>query len=89
MDHCISTADAHASLRDMSILYDTVTTDHIPVSVVINVDYLIAMSNNESNINVAKMNCSALTKEDLLAYYVNTDKRLSDINLSLGCNDMW
>lgn len=46
LDHCISTADAHDSLRDMSILYDTVTTDHMPVSVVINVDHFIAMSNN-------------------------------------------
>ncbi len=61
LEHCTSTADAHASLRYMSILYNTVTTDHIPVSVVINVDYLIAMSYNESNINAAKIDWSALT----------------------------
>ncbi len=61
LEHCISTADAHASLRYRSILYNTVTTYHIPVSVVINVDYLIAMSYNESNINAAKMDWSALT----------------------------
>ncbi len=58
----------------MSILYDTVTTNHIPVSMVINVEYFVAMSNNENNINAAKMDWSALTKEDLLAYYVSTDK---------------
>ncbi len=37
------------------------------------------------------MNCSALTKEDLLAYYVNTDKCLSDINLpwdAMICGDV-
>ncbi|XP_058650707.1 uncharacterized protein LOC131551670 [Onychostoma macrolepis] len=91
LDHCISTADAHASLRDMSILYDTVTTDHIPVSMVINVDYFIAMSNNESNINEVKMDWSALTKEDFLAYYVSTDKCLSNIRLprdAMMCSDV-
>lgn len=74
LDHCISTADAHASLRGMSILYDTVTTDNIPVSMVMNAEFLVAMSNNENNINAAKMDWSALTKEDLLVYYVNTDR---------------
>ncbi len=75
----------------MSILYDSVITDHIPVFLVINVDYFIAMSNNESNINAAKMDWSALTKEDLLAYYVSTDKCLSDIHLprdAMMCSDV-
>lgn len=53
LDHCISTADAHASLWVMSILYDTVT-DHIPVCMLTNVEYFIAMSN----------------LSDLLDYYV-------------------
>lgn len=31
LDHCISTADAHASLVSMKICYELATTDHIPV----------------------------------------------------------
>lgn len=75
----------------MSILYDTVTTDHIPVSFMINVELLVAMSNNVNNINAAKMDLSALTKEDLLVYYVNTDRCLSNINLprdAIMCSDV-
>lgn len=58
---------------------------------VMNVDCFIAMSNNESNISEVKMDWSALTKEDLLAYYVSTDKCLSNICLprdAMMCSDV-
>nr|XP_055036878.1 uncharacterized protein LOC129424288 [Misgurnus anguillicaudatus] len=91
LDHCISTADAHASLSGMSILYGIVTTDHIPVSIVINAEFLVAMSNNDNNVNIAKIDWSALTEEDLSVYYVNTDRCLGNIKLprdAIMCSDV-
>jgi len=46
LDHCIITADAHASLGCMGILYGAATTDDLPFSMSINVDYLPALTSN-------------------------------------------
>lgn len=51
LDHCISTADTHASLGSMSILYGVATTDHIPFAMTINVEHLPVLSRNGNSIN--------------------------------------
>lgn len=40
LDHCICTADAHASLDSMEIYNGLATTDHIPIVLSLNVENL-------------------------------------------------
>ena len=40
LDHVICTADAHASIGSMKILYDATTTDHFPLEMVLESDWL-------------------------------------------------
>lgn len=51
LDHCITTADAHASLRCMSILYGAAMTDHIPFVKSINVDHLPVVFRNGNKVD--------------------------------------
>ncbi len=36
LDHCVSTADAHAAIQQMDIKYNYATADHIPVIIKVN-----------------------------------------------------
>lgn len=40
LDHCICTADAHESIVNVEILYGTAATDHMPISVMLNIEKL-------------------------------------------------
>lgn len=62
LDHCICTADAHASLGCMSILYGAATTDHIPFAML----NLPVLSRNGNSVNTDKLDWSTLTKEDIV-----------------------
>ena len=84
LDHCISTADGHMALGNMSIKYGVAVTDHIPLAFTVNVGDIPV--SNESALNnefTAKLDWSSLTKDNLLAYYNNTDKLLSHIYICL------
>lgn len=91
LDHCISTASAHASSGCMNILYGAATADQIPFAMQINVEHLPVLSSKTNSGNKEKLDWSALTKEDILDYYAQTDKFLSNINLSrdaILCSDV-
>ncbi len=40
LDHCVCTADARDCTENTEVLYDVATTDHIPVSMTLNVKSL-------------------------------------------------
>ena len=44
LDHCICTTDAHNSINSANILYGITTTDHIPVSLQLNIDNIPEIS---------------------------------------------
>ena len=79
------------ALGNMSIKYGVAVTDHIPLAFTVNVGDIPV--SNESALNnefTAKLDWSSLTKDNLLAYYNNTDKLLSHIHLpkeAILCKD--
>ena len=82
LDHCLSTADAHASLAHMEILYNVSTSDHIPVKMVIRSEYIPATVKCANNSNLGKLDWSSLSCEDIAFYCKYTDQLLSNIRLS-------
>ena len=55
LDHLICTADAHSSIVDMVINYDMAISDHIPISMLLNVDNIPALAPNDDSNNVSKL----------------------------------
>ena len=49
LDHCISTADAHDCIMETDILYSLATTDHIPLSMMLDLDSLPELSSYEAH----------------------------------------
>ena len=90
LDHCISTADAHTSLRSMDILYGKSTTDHIPFTMSIDVDLLPAVVKNSTG-NSGKIDWPSLAEDDLLSYCARTDDLLSRVSIcrdAVMCRDI-
>lgn len=81
LDHCLTTADAHASLAHMEILYDVSTSDHIPVKMVIRSEYIPSTIKCENNSNHVFLDWSSLTCEEMSLYYEHTDQLLNNIYL--------
>lgn len=79
LDHCLTTADAHASLAHMEILYDVSISDHIPVKMVIRSEYIPSTIKCENNSNHVFL--SSLTCEEMSLYYEHTDQLLNNIYL--------
>ena len=82
LDHCLSTADAHASFAHMEILYNVSTSDHIPVKMVIRSEYIPATVKCANNSNLGKLDWSSHSCEDIACYCKYTDQLLSNIYLS-------
>ena len=81
LDHCVCTADAHDSLEKIEILYGMATADHIPVSLILNIESLpelIIPDNHERNV---KIDWSRATENDLWRYKVSTNKGLRDVDI--------
>lgn len=80
LDRCVATADAHASLSGMNILYDLSTTDHIPFEMELNYQVL-PLTENCSNDNRLYLDWNSLTQEDILSYCASTEHLLGNIYL--------
>lgn len=72
-DHCLCTADAHASLENMEICYGLATSDHIPIAMVLNVEAVPRLVVSGNTVNSEKLNWANLSKEDIDRYTVLTD----------------
>lgn len=66
-------------------------TDHIPISMSVNVEHILVLSRNGNSINTKKWDWSTFTKKDILSSYAHTDKPLSNIYLprdAITCSDV-
>ncbi|XP_026016954.1 uncharacterized protein LOC113018106 [Astatotilapia calliptera] len=93
LDHCICTADGHAALANMTIRYEVTVSDHIPFGFTVNVEQMPATTgNNIANIATSvKLDWSACSEDDFLAYHSNTDIHLNKISLpkeAILCKDV-
>ena len=91
LDHCISTADAHESIRSIKIVYEASMSDHIPFVMSLDCESLPEMTQEGKNACKAKLDWAKLTNEDILTYYGKTDVLLSDVYLprdAIMCSDV-
>jgi len=92
LDHCICTADAHDSLDKLEILYNLATTDHIPISITLNVESLPEMTNSDNpEQRSGKLDWTRLSVNDLCRYKLLTEKSLSKIEVpteTIMCNNV-
>ncbi len=75
----------------MSILYGSTETDHIPLSVLVNVDVLPVLTRNLNSGKARRLDWASLTKEEIMEYYARTDQSLRNIYLprdAVLCNDV-
>ena len=90
LDHVVSSADFHNSIRNISVAYDMSDEDHIPVTTHVDLDILPCLS-EESNETVFKINWESATEADLKSFLKLTDQRFSNIELpveALLCSDL-
>ena len=83
LDHVISSADAHASIRGMKILHDEATTDHIPLQMVLDTDILPELASEGSGDCNVRIDWAKLQWEDRLRYTGRTDTLLGEIQMPL------
>lgn len=69
LDHCISTADAHASISSMTTVYDASMYDHVPFVMVVECESLPELSEEVHSACTPKLDWSKLTSEDVWLYY--------------------
>ena len=82
LDHCICTADAHDCLSEIKILYDLSISDHIPVSMLLNLNSLPALAiNNGREHTCRKIDWAKLSQSDLRKYNELTDYSLSSVHI--------
>lgn len=90
LDHCICTADAHANLRSMEIVYEASMSDHIPFICFIDLDSLPELTREVNDSSRVKLDWSKLSGEDVLFYYGKTEALLNEVFLSYDailCSD--
>uniref|UniRef100_A0A3P9KQQ7 Reverse transcriptase domain-containing protein n=1 Tax=Oryzias latipes TaxID=8090 RepID=A0A3P9KQQ7_ORYLA len=90
LDHCICTADAHASLSNIEILYNLATSDHIPIIFSLNVANVPSLVAKDNNDLTDKLDWSKVTNEDINKYTATTDAQLQAVKLprdALACCD--
>lgn len=90
LDHCICTADGHASLENVNILYSFATSDHIPLSLSLNVGNITALVIKGNSVSTPKLDWSKATKENIDKYTTSTDALLQTVKLpraALTCLD--
>ncbi|KAL7381375.1 hypothetical protein ABVT39_004885, partial [Epinephelus coioides] len=82
LDHCVSTADAHECVDKVEILYGFATTDHMPVSIMLNVENLPTMTTDDNQVNHGgKIEWAKLSENDLLHYHDLTEKTIGNIEI--------
>ena len=94
VDHCVSTHGAHNCINSISVLYDIISSDHLPLS--INCDYEILpiciCSDKVACENIkTSMKWDKINSEQRNAYHALSDRLLGDIKIPssvLCCKDV-
>ena len=79
LDHCITTADAHASIRSMKIVYDAALYDHLPVALTIESESLPEVVQQVESTSTPKPDWSKLSAEEVLLFYGRADRLLNEV----------
>ena len=75
----------------MRINYECATTDHVPISLSVNLGNIPTLVSVDNNVCEGKIDWSNLSEDDLKEYYFRTDILLSNIELpkySIACHDI-
>uniref|UniRef100_A0A8C6PLS6 Reverse transcriptase domain-containing protein n=1 Tax=Nothobranchius furzeri TaxID=105023 RepID=A0A8C6PLS6_NOTFU len=91
LDHCMCTEDAHECISRVEILYSLATTDHIPVSIVVNCETLPVLLQHQSPSHTEKLTRAKVSVEDIRKYYLLSDCSLRSVNVlkeTLQCKDV-
>ena len=81
LDHCVSSNDAHDAIKNIEICYNLATTDHIPVTMSLDVNNLPVLSKHANDYVNYKLDWSKLQQADINNYCTQTDILLQDINV--------
>ena len=90
LDHCVTTADAHANIRSMEILYEESMSDHIPFTMFIETDCLPELIQSSDDHSRATIDWSKLSGDEIGSYCARTDVLLSNVFLpyeAIMCSD--
>ena len=91
LDHCISNANFHSVIRNVDVMHDFVSSDHMPM--LINVDLRSArvdLGDGNKEPVTGKVKWHKLTKDDLSQYQARTELHLDTISLNhelMLCDD--
>lgn len=81
LDHCICTTEAHESIDNVEIMYGMATADHMPVSLMLNIETLPELTTKDNHSNNVKVDWDRLTENDLGWYYSLSENILGDIEI--------
>ena len=90
LDHLISTEDGNCVITNMSVLYGTILSDHIPVMVEIDLQLAADIDHGTFNDVRCKIDWSAQSKHVLFEYGVQTEYLLRKVEIPtdvLSCKD--
>jgi hypothetical protein len=90
IDHIVSTISAHEIIRNIEVLYNFVTSDHLPVCMEIALD-LVHLDICQSSNSVSSIKWDALGDQDLTEFKENSDKLLAEVHINhalLLCNNI-
>ena len=81
LDHIVSTVDALASLENIEICYGLATSDHIPITMVLNVDNVPKVVKHEDDV---KIDWDKLSNDVVLKYCFRSDELLNKVYLPMN-----
>ena len=94
LDHCVSSEDAHSKITSISVLNEYVSSDHLPLCVSINIDFIKTLLKHEVDTCDAyntKIDWSKATQEKLNLYSIRCNEFFNNINVTfintLSCKD--
>ena len=91
LDHCVCNANLHSAVKDISVLYDYITSDHMPVLLTFDLGKAtIDLDRTDEELSVRKIKWNKLSKEDLYQYHELTEHPLNGVRLNhelLLCDD--
>ena len=90
LDHVVSSFCGHALIKDISILGDKISSDHLPLKISLDIAVSKTLQSHPTKPAV-KVNWESVTEEDIITYKENTISHLSKVHLNhnlILCDDI-
>ena len=82
LDHCVCNVNMHAAVKKISILYDYVTSDHMPLLISLDISKAtIALDDNDKRSSVKKIKWNKLSGNEISQYQAMTEQHLDKVKL--------